>query len=59
MTVGTAIFLSILVLCATFLCTLGIGVHVQNKKTSATAKLGDSFTKLLQKELNKSLSKKE
>ena len=39
MTIGTAIVLSILILCVTFIVTLGIGVFVNNRRYDKAQKL--------------------
>ena len=55
MTVGTAIVVSIGIICGTFLATVGIGVLLNSKKNKATEALTKTFTD----ELNKRLQSKK
>lgn len=55
MTIGTAIVVSIGIICGTFLATVGIGVLLNNKKNKAA----DTLTKTLTDEINKRLQHKQ
>lgn len=44
MTVGTAIVVSIAIICGTFLAVIGIGAALAAKKTKATKALSDELT---------------
>jgi hypothetical protein len=50
MTIGTAIVVSIGIICVTFLALVGIGVYLQNKKQQTASKLADNIFKNIKKE---------
>ena len=55
MTVGTAIVVSVAIICATFLGVVIIGVNLAKKKTDAAAKLTNELTNHISKNLNNKL----
>ena len=55
MTVGTAIVLSVAILCVTFLATLGIGAAMSRKKNLAAAALTSTLTDEINKRIKDKL----
>ena len=55
MTIGTAIVISVAILCGTFLAVIGIGVAMNKKKTDAAAALTTELTNHISKKLNEKL----
>ena len=52
MTIGTAIVVSIAIICGTFLAVIGIGAVLAAKKANATKALSDQITKKINERLN-------
>lgn len=50
MTIGTAIVVSIGILCATFLAACVLGVYLQNKKTTQVKNFTENIMKNIKKE---------
>lgn len=57
MTVGTAIVVSVAIICATFLAVIGIGAVLAAKKTNATKALTDEITSSITNRLNNRMNK--
>lgn len=57
MTIGTAIVISVAILCATFLITLGIGAAMSKKKNDAAAALTTELTNQISSRLKHTLNK--
>ena len=57
MTVGTAIVVSVAIICATFLAVIGIGAVLAAKKTNATKALTDEITNSITNRLNNRMNK--
>lgn len=57
MTVGTAIVVSVAIICATFLAVIGIGAVLAAKKTKATKALSDELTNQITNRLNNRMNK--
>ena len=55
MTVGTAIVVSVAIICVTFLAVVCIGVNLAKKKTDAAAKLTNELTNQISKKINEKL----
>lgn len=53
MTVGTAIVVSIAIICGTFLAVIGIGAVLAAKKANATKALTDELTNKLKDRIGK------
>ena len=57
MTVGTAIVISVAIICGTFLAVIGIGAALAAKKANATKALTDEITNSISNRLNNRLNK--
>lgn len=57
MTIGTAIVVSVAIICATFLAVIGIGAVLAAKKTKATKALSDELTNQITNRLKHNISK--
>ena len=57
MTVGTAIVVSVAIICVTFLAVIGIGAVLAVKKTKATKKLTDEITSSITDRLTNRMNK--
>ena len=57
MTVGTAIVVSVAIICVTFLGVVIIGANIAKKKTDAAAKLTNELTNSLSNRLNNRINK--
>ena len=57
MTVGTAIVVSVAIICVTFLAVIGIGAVLAVKKTNATKKLTDEITSSITDRLTNKMNK--
>lgn len=57
MTVGTAIVVSVAIICVTFLAVIGIGAVLSVKKTNATKKLTDEITSSITDRLTNKMNK--
>lgn len=57
MTVGTAIVVSVAIICVTFLAVIGIGAVLAVKKTNATKKLTDEITSSITDKLTNRMNK--
>lgn len=57
MTLGTAIVISVAIICVTFLAVIGIGAVLAVKKTNATKKLTDEITSSITDRLTNKMNK--
>ena len=57
MTIGTAIVVSVAIICVTFLAVIGIGAVLAVKKTNATKKLTDEITSSITDRLTNKMNK--
>ena len=57
MTLGTAIVLSVAIICVTFLAVIGIGAVLAVKKTNATKALTDEITSSITNKLTNKMNK--
>ena len=57
MTVGTAIVISVAIICVTFLGVVIIGANLAKKKTDAAAKLTDEITSSITNKLTNKMNK--
>lgn len=57
MTLGTAIVVSVAIICVTFLAVIGIGAVLSVKKTNATKKLTDEITSSITDRLTNKMNK--
>ena len=57
MTVGTAIVVSVAIICVTFLAVIGISAVLAAKKTNATKKLTDEITSSITDRLTNRMNK--
>ena len=58
MTVGTAIVVSVAIICVTFLGVVIIGANLAKKKTDAAAKLTNELTNHISKKIEDNLNKR-
>lgn len=57
MTVGTAIVVSVAIICVTFLGVVIIGANIAKKKTDAAAKLTNEITSSITEKLTNKMNK--
>ena len=57
MTLGTAIVISVAIICVTFLGVVIIGANLAKKKTDAAAKLTDEITSSITNKLTNKMNK--
>lgn len=57
MTIGTAIVVSVAIICVTFLAVIGIGAVLSVKKTKATKALTDKITNSITDKLTNKMNK--
>lgn len=57
MTLGTAIVVSVAIICVTFLAVIGISAVLSVKKTNATKKLTDEITSSITDKLTNKMNK--